>query len=302
MRNIAKKTPLDVLPDSMRENIMEELFEDEKIFEIRIRVKRRVFVITDKREFEICCFVKEDTICEILEYATCHSLYAYEEAVRNGYITMEGGHRIGMAGQVVIENNTVKTIKNISSLNIRFANEITGVADELLKYVIDDGKICNTLIVSPPGYGKTTVLRDLVRITSGKKINNHNLNVAVIDERSEIAASYNGVPQNDVGMNTDVLDGCPKAEGMIMVIRALAPDILVIDELGLENDVLSLKYALNCGCHVFATIHGESIEGAMRRPVVKDIFEDRLFDVYIVLGEKKGVVEGIYNADLIRIG
>lgn len=290
-------SPLCILPEEVKKMMYKYYVNGEKIREIRIRSEENILVSTDKRE--ICTDYVADctTINEIMEYATGHSMYAYEEALKNGYLTICGGHRIGIAGQAVIENGRIKTVKNISSINIRFAHEIKGCADEVMKYIIRDDVICNTLIISPPGYGKTTLLRDVLRQASGKIINNHRINVSVIDERSEIASSYKGIPQNDLGPCTDVLDGCYKSEGMMMMLRTMTPDIIGVDELGLESDINALKYIVNCGCHIFATIHGESLNDVRKRNIIRDIFDNKLFSCYIILGGKGGKIKSVYNGD-----
>lgn len=165
-------------------------------------------------------------IRDTLEYMSRYSLYAFDEEVRQGYLTIPGGHRIGLAGQAVLEGQRIKTLRQISFLNVRIARQIPGCADEVLPWIYPEGQICSALIISPPRCGKTTLLRDLIRqVSDGWQFNGLSVpgvTVGVVDERSELGACCQGIPQNDLGIRTDVLDGCPKAEGMMMMIRSMA--------------------------------------------------------------------------------
>ncbi len=298
--------PANLLPEEIREDITERNIDLNTIREIRIRTGQKIFVIADKKEEELEFTGNSKLINLILENATGHSLYAYEEAIRNGYITIEGGHRIGISGQVVMEEGKIKTIKNISSLNIRFARQVFGAADSLIERVVisdDEGfeKIVNVLVISPPGYGKTTILRDIVRQVSGRNIKGHKINVSVVDERGEISAMHKGSPANNIGSHTDVLEGCNKKDGMIMLIRTMTPDVLCIDEIGLSGDVEALRYVINCGCNIFASVHGTSLEDVRKRPIVNKIFEEKIFDLYVFLKEKAGKEIILYDKDFNEI-
>ena len=235
---------------------------------------------------------------EVLEYISRYSLYAFEEEIRRGFLTIPGGHRIGLAGQVVAENGKVKTMKYISFLNIRIAHEIKGCANPVLPYLFEKGEFLSTLIASPPGAGKTTMLRDIIRqVASGGKMFTEKT-VSVIDERSEIAGSYMGKPTKDVGIHCDVLDACGKAEGIGMMIRSMAPEIVAVDEIGTEEDFEVLQMALTTGCALLATIHGSSIRQLKEKPYLHKMFAERMFQRIIFL-EKNGIpgqIQKIYDA------
>ena len=237
---------------------------------------------------------------EILETVSRHSLYAYEEEIRQGFLTIEGGHRLGISGHVVAEGEEIRTIRDISSLNLRLAHEIKGCADAVLPWLVSEGEFLDTLILSPPGAGKTTLLRDLVRQLSDGSRYAPGKQVSVVDERSEIGASFRGVPQCDVGMRTDLMDGCPKEAGMLRMLRSMGPQILAVDEVGTRADLEALLYGMNCGCKILATAHGTSIGDIRRKPVLKDMARERLFSRYVVLSGRPvpGTVAGIYDGDL----
>lgn len=219
---------------------------------------------------------------EILSQMSQYSLYAFEEEIRRGYLTIPGGHRIGVTGRVVMEQGEVKTLRHITCLNMRISHEIRGCADCLLPYVASDHQLHSTLILSPPGGGKTTLLRDLIRNISQQR------NVALVDERSEIAGCYQGIPQRDVGPCCDVIDGCPKTIGMEMVLRSMGPEVIAVDEIGTKEDYCVMKQALVSGCALLATMHGEDLSS---------VREQGMFSRYVVLGKSQepGRVKGIYD-------
>ena len=242
-------------------------------------------------------WVTVDMSREMLEYISSYSFYAFEEEIRQGFITIPGGHRIGLAGKTVIERGTVKTIRHISFLNIRLSHQICGCAKKLLPFLYQDGKIGNTLLISPPRAGKTTLLRDLVRLVSDGNAYGEGVNTGVVDERGELAACYQGIPQNDLGRRTDVLDGCPKAQGIVMLLRSMAPAVIAVDELGTAEDVRAMESAMNSGCAFLATAHGGSLEEIRRKPLFRPMMEAGLFQRIGVLhvkrdGEGDGAADG----------
>jgi stage III sporulation protein AA len=231
----------------------------------------------------------------LLEMLTNHSLYTFEEELRRGYITIAGGHRVGLAGRTVLDQGHVKQIRDVSSFNIRIAREIQGVGQEVLPHLFDPPQISihHTLIISPPQQGKTTLIRDLARLISRGEWGANHLNTAgkkvgVVDERSELAACFKGVPRFDLGPRTDVMDGCPKAEGMMMMIRSLSPDVLVVDEIGRPEDANAIHEAVHTGIRVIATAHGANYEDVRMRPVLKQLLEEGVFTRYVILHRTKG--------------
>lgn len=268
--------------------------------EIRLRVGMPVAVKLENREWmmqEAGKVTRED-IRQLIESVSRHSLYAHEEELRQGFFTVQGGHRIGIAGKAVIEQGTIKTMKYISSVNIRMAHQIKGCAEPVIPYVMYHGQVYSTLILSPPGCGKTTLLRDLVRLLSEK-----GMNVGVVDERSEIAACYQGIAQNDLGPRTDILDCCPKGAGMMMLIRTMSPQIVAVDEIGGEEDRKALEIVMKCGCQILATVHASSIEDVRQKPFFAELWNHRMFERYLVLkkGKMPGEICGIYDADGTRL-
>ena len=269
-----------------------EYLKDNALQEIRLKIEKPIIITPSKGEVVLSYILGREDIKYILQRISNYSLYAYEEEIRQGFITIRGGHRVGLAGECVMDNGKVKTIRNISSLNIRICREILGCSKKVMKYIVEDKKVLNTLIISPPKCGKTTILRDIARNLSdgGKKI-------SIIDERSEIAASYLGVPQMKVGIRTDVLDNCLKSEGLIMAIRSLSPEIIICDEIGTLKDIEALIMAFNSGVNIVVTLHGESLNDLTNRSVFKELLENNVVERVILLSNREGVgtVENVYS-------
>lgn len=250
---------------------------------------------------EDACMISGEDLEKTLELISNHSLYAFEEELRQGYITLPGGHRVGLAGRAVVESGKVKLFSNISGLNFRLARQVKGTGEKVLPFLVErgSGRIFHTLIISPPQGGKTTMLRDLARLISdGVGILGQGQKVGVVDERSEIAGSYRGVPQLEVGIRTDVLDACPKAEGIMLMLRSLSPRVIITDELGREADVAAVTEAIHCGVTMISSVHGSSLEEICRRPVVAALLQNSYFERLIFLSSAKGpgtletIVEG----------
>lgn len=254
-----------------------------------------------KDESPVCA--DSTLIKELLELFSKHSLYAYEEEIGQGFLTIEGGHRVGISGKAVTAGGRIRTLKDISFLNLRLAHERKGCADRVLPWLFSQGEFYDTLIVSPPGAGKTTLLRELVRQISNGSPYAEGKNVSVVDERSEIAACYKGVPQCDLGLRTDVMDGCPKGRGMVMMLRSMSPQVLAVDEAGTKEELEALLYGMNCGCKILATAHGTTPEDIKRKPVLSDMAENKLFSRYVFLSRipQPGTVAGIYDENFCPV-
>ena len=276
----------------------------DKIYEIRLRVGRPLFYTYDGGEGFLTdhdgkYVVTREDLKETMEYISGYSLYSYEDEMRQGFLTVQGGHRVVVTGQVILYCNEIQGMNYISCINVRLAHEGVGCADQVMPYIRKKDWVAHTLIVSPPRGGKTTLLRDIIRQLSNgeEKKKMPGVTVGVVDERSELAGSYQGVPQNDLGMRTDVLDGCPKAEGMEMLIRSMSPAVVAVDELGRKEDFKAVESVIHSGCKVIATAHGNSIEDVIHQPYFEKLVRRRVFERYIFLdkGEHAGTILGIYD-------
>lgn len=282
------------LPDAMQRSIKKlPSYVTDNFEEIRIKAGFDTLIISGGKEISLKDEdeIYPDTLEDILNRLLDYSYYAYEDELSKGYITIQGGHRVGICGRVTLKDGKVHIIKDISSLNIRRSRQIIGASEKVMPAVIDEetGKICSTLIISPPKCGKTTILRDIARNLSMK-----GFRVGICDERSEIAGCFEGKSSYDLGKRTDILDGCPKAEGMLMLIRAMSPDVVITDEIGKSEDAEAVKSALCAGVKTITSIHGSSYEEVERSAVGK-LVREHIFETLIFLSAnpKTGTVEKI---------
>ncbi len=301
---------LRIFPDYMRYLWKNAAQKAEGLQEIRLRTGREIIVVMNGRErfldkagqivpdVKTAVRVTEQDMEAILNHICDYSVYAFSDEIRQGFLTMPGGHRVGMAGQVILEENgMVRNMKHIRYMNIRISHEIKGAADSAMPYLYENGKLLNVLLISPPGCGKTTLLRDMIRqIADGNRFAG-GMNVAVVDERSEIAGCYMGCPQNDVGMRTDILDACPKVIGMMMLLRSMSPQVIAVDELGSGEDIRAVGQAMQCGSRILATVHGDSLQEIREKDFLEDFIRRQLFGRYIILGKTEGMcrIESIYD-------
>lgn len=289
---------LKCLPTQLAKLILEHNIQ--KLEEIRIRVNKPVILKLGQVEIVLNYTITTNEIIGILQNICNNSIYTYQNQICNGFITLPGGNRVGIAGNVVIKDGQVSNISYIYSLNFRISHQINGASDNILKYVLDteNNTIFNTLIVSPPGAGKTTIIRDLAkRISNGiNEINFRGLDVSIIDERGEIAAMTKGITFNDVGIRTDVLDNVPKSIGIRMAVRSMAPKVIIADEIGNKDDVNIINYAICSGVKCIFTAHGSNMEDLLKNNEINKIINLQLFSKIIFLDEKqKGKIKNVVN-------
>lgn len=293
------------------EDIDDEIFESAE--EIRIRLNKPLYIRAGTNErflnekgfsdIHMAYTPTRDDINGIMELISGFSVYAFEEEIKRGFIPLPKGVRVGICGKAVLENGQVKTIKNISGFNFRIPKEIIGCSEKIIDFITYP-KIFHTLIVSPPCCGKTTLLRDIIKnLSDGMDGKFDGVNIGVADERSEIAGTFLGKQENDLGNRTDVIDGGKKEQSIYMLLRAMAPQVIAFDEIGNAGEVQAVCDAANSGVKIICTIHSEDINDLRTRFIFKEMEKRNIFERYIVLSGKNGAgtIEGVYDRDFRKI-
>lgn len=273
----------------IKNNINDE--ELEMLEEIRVRNNLPLILKIGQAEKVIDHKITTEDINYIFQKICENSIYSYQKQIANGFITVQGGNRVGIVGTAVLDgNDKVINFNYISGLNFRISRQIIGCSNQIVDEIFNGcGGIYNTLIISKPGIGKTTLLRDIVRnVSNGMPNKFKGMNVTVIDERGEISATYKGIMQNDLGMRTDVINDIPKYIGMKMAIRSMAPKVIVADEIGNKRDSEAIKYAMCCGVKGIFTAHGASLEELEKNPEISDLLENKIFEKIICIKDREG--------------
>jgi stage III sporulation protein AA len=273
---------MKMLEGYLPNKILDKINKFENIQEIRFRLGKQLGIISGGKEYLFDTLSKND-FGQVVTMLTSHSIYALSEYMKNGFITLPEGHRVGFCGSCVLKNNEIYHFKNINGINIRIANEFLNVSESLCKDIFKNGPE-NLLIISPPGCGKTTYLRDISRI-----ISNNGYNVSVVDERNEIFPYNSNGSIFKNGMRTDVISGCNKAEGIKIMLKVMNPDVIICDEITSSDDADMLFDAASSGVKVIASMHGFNVDDYSQKTAFKKICENNIFKKFIILGKSNGV-------------
>jgi len=273
-----------ILPSRLRKAAL-ALSDQEKAAaeEIRLRAGRPLTVLLPEGELPLEARVEPEELETLCDIATEFSRYAAAETIREGFLPVRGGFRVGLCGTAVMKDGVNTNMKDLSSAVIRIARERKGVAKGVAPRLFRDGGFASTLILSPPGGGKTTLLRDLVRCLSEGGAEHPPQRISLIDERGEVAVVRRGEPQMDVGPRTDVLDACPKALGIPIVLRAMNPQIIAVDEITVREDLTAMSMAAGCGVGLLATIHAAGVGELLKKPLYRQLLENQVFRLAVCI-------------------
>ena len=261
--------------------------------ELRMRTGRPMTVLMPEGEqmvssslpYQVVTQADLDQLCDTV---TGYSRYSAAHTISKGYLSAPGGFRIGLCGSAVMQGGVNTNLRDISSAMIRIGRACTGIAEPLLSGLFEEKQFCSTLLLAPPGAGKTTLLRDLIRCLSDGSEGFPPHRISVVDERGEVAVMHRGVPQMDVGAHTDILDACPKAIGIPMLLRSANPQIIAVDEITVREDLEAMEQAMNCGVRFLATIHANDVRDLKSRPLLRQILKHHMFERVITIAAADG--------------
>ena len=267
----------------------------ERAEELRLRVMRPLTVLTPEGELSAApadraALVTAEDLEQMLGAVTEYSRYACVETLRQGFLPLRGGFRLGVCGSAVVRGGSVSDLKEISSLALRIVCEQIGLGSGIAPQLFgEDGRFLSTLLLSPPGGGKTTLLRDLIRVLSLGDSEHRALRVAVIDERCELAVCCKGRVQMELGSHTDVLSLCPKAAGIPMLLRGMNPQVIAVDEITAQEDIRAMCLAANCGVGLLASIHAQDTQELLHKPLWRELLAADVFRRCVIIRTDGGV-------------